>query len=109
MVTMAIEIFQLPQKVGLWHFFQKPTIMAFQKHVTCPLFSRPKTFDCHLTYPHCQMVTEFFQSPSNTPTPLDGDQIFLITNHWCRCVRWQPKTFGHHLTDHHRKMATKFF
>jgi hypothetical protein len=36
MVTMAIEIFQLPQKVGLWHFFQKPTLMAFQKHVTCP-------------------------------------------------------------------------
>jgi hypothetical protein len=41
--------------------------------------SNQKNFNRHLTYPHCRMVTEEFWSPSNKPTPLDGDQNFLIT------------------------------
>jgi hypothetical protein len=38
MVTMAIEIFQSPQKTSLCHLFGKPSLRVFQKYMTCPTF-----------------------------------------------------------------------
>jgi len=55
------------------------------------------------------MVIELFWSPSNTPTPSDGDQIFFVMNQCYRCVTWCSKAFGHHLIDYHCKMVIKFF
>jgi len=38
-----------------------------------------KKFGRHSTYPHCHMATEELQLPSNTLTPLDGEQNSSIS------------------------------
>ncbi len=89
--------------------FSKAFINGFSKTCDMPSFLGTEKFSCHLIYPHHRMVIEFFRSPSNTPTPSDGDQLFFVMNQCCRCVRWWSKEFGHHLIDYHCKMVIKFF
>ncbi len=78
---------------------------------TCdmPSFLGIEKFNHHLTYPHPGMVTKFFQSPSNTPTPLMVIEKNSVISPWCRCVKSRPKEFGHHLIDCHFQMVIKFF
>jgi hypothetical protein len=61
-VIVATEIFWLPQKANLCHFFGKPLSRPFQNHVTCPVF----------------LAIEKFQSPSNNGGVWDGDQKHLV-------------------------------
>jgi hypothetical protein len=91
MVTMAIEIFQLWQKVSLWHLFWKPFVKGFPKTCDMPPLSaskniwspsitpmkfvewQPKHFSRHM------MVGCFrWRSPWNRPLMSNSDQIFLI-------------------------------
>ncbi len=50
------QIFFITIMASLWHFLQKPSSKAFQKHVTCPPF----------------LATKKIWSPSNIP-PLSND------------------------------------
>ncbi len=74
-----------------------------------PSFLGTKKFGCHLRYPHRQMVIEFFQSPSNTPTPSNGNQKISVISWWCTCVKWWPKEFSQHLIDYDYQMVIKFY
>ncbi len=63
-------------KRGLCHMFlenPQPLMRAFQKHMTCPLSQQSKKFSHHRIMGVCWMATKFFQSPSNTPPPSNGN------------------------------------
>lgn len=96
-------------------------------------FYSMKAFQKHLTYPHHQVVTEKFWSPSDTPTPLNSNGIFgrlkgktrfefyfifskmtaqsctPFNNQKLSIIIWWLKKIDHHLIDHHYPMVTKFF
>jgi hypothetical protein len=89
--------------------FLKAFINGSSKTCDMPSFLGIEKFGRRLTYPHRQMVTEYFQSPSNNPTPSNGDRIFSVTSQWCRSIKSWPKEFDHHLINYHCQMVIKFF
>ncbi len=57
----------------LFGHYRKGASKAFRKIWHAPLSWQPKIFNHHWTVLVFRMVTEFFQSPSNTPPPSNGD------------------------------------
>jgi hypothetical protein len=62
-MTMAIEIFRLPQTASLCHLFEKTSLRVFQKN----------------DMPHFFLAIEKIQLPSDNGGVWDGDRKNVVT------------------------------
>jgi hypothetical protein len=83
----VIKVFRLPK--GGAH------VVSFLKKNSPPPphppnpFRQLKNFSCHLMVGVCWMAIKTIQSPSNTPSLFDGDQIFLVIARLVIEIRFQ--------------------